>query len=328
MNKWTSALPTLLLLAIILILGFYTELYYHVSGNKTISMGKVNQPFHLLTDFEFHKIEIEHKNDYFLLSFEDGVWSYRSGEKALEQTAPLEARSDFIKKLIQTFATIKVNRELHNDSATKSNYLLDNPWLKVKLETTEEENLTLSFGLNNPISNTSYLLFHHSIYEINSIPSYLSQLTQSDFLSRNPFHGTWDGIKRWQLKKANQLLFSLQRENSQWTNHNDRPIESQITEQYLSQITKQQALIIIDEPEPSVAQTIQNSFERTLYEIELQDQKERIHQFQLTGPVSQIPSAQGNLNQVYVLRRKDKQFQWIISKDFFSALTSEQKNFK
>lgn len=319
-------LPSVLFGVLLFGLAFYTELYFHISGDDHQADVKVNQPFHLILDLNFEQIDLDYKSNTYVFNFVQGSW-YSHLQK---EGPPLEIRGDFIKKMINAMASIQVTRELNNDDATRTNFLLDRPWMKIKLATARGEQILLAFGLNNPVNRTSYMLYNNSLYEIESLPSFLIDLNSNDFISRNPFAAPWSGIKKWKVatNSPDRILNTFDYKDGQWYTPAGVQLNHSKVEEYLSILSTKQAVLILDKPEPFITQIIESEMNRPAYIISFEDSEKINHEFYLSRAVSNIPSSNGNLNQVYILKRKTTQFSWVVDKDFFQALVKEEKFLK
>lgn len=243
----------------------------------------------------------------------------QSDRWSITEPTPLPANGEIIQKLINTLRTIKVKETHSNDAINLTNYALSAPAIELSLTNGKGETTKLSFGLVNPIDNSTYLLDSSVklIYQIDNILPYFERVSLPDFIDERPLPFTLADFKSIKIFRGEKSLrFELFKDISGtlFLKPNVPLKETHITNS-LKSIFEMKSQKILDATESS--KLLEGQLKQSYLTIDLELESSGMQNFKVSQFLSEIPEQKIERGTVFAVTNTKSGHIYLVNKDFF-----------
>ena len=158
--------------------------------------------------------------------------------------------------------------------STWANFSLTNPLSKLTLSNQKGEQFQISFGVVNPIDNSTYVKVHQRpyIFQISGQQLTLDALDLADFIDSKVFTESVDKIVNidiYRTGRSKKAILSLKKIRDNWVGPKNNSLSQLKVTNFLKQITSIKSQMILDEKSNSVQKIIDQYTKSPLYTIYL-----------------------------------------------------------
>jgi hypothetical protein len=320
----TSALSILGFTLLAISLVIYAEFFRRNEKNSNVE----NTYSNIFNAKEFGNIvEVNLKNRLgsFELKSVDGKWK-------LLNPREIDAKMEAVNLIIQKVNELKIIKIYEKDAINLSNFSLEQPSISISLKNEAQQNLTYSFGLLNPIDNTTYVTSSNEkvIFQVNSLGRRLETMSLSNFLDSKIFSVPYEKINSYSIfrgtTKNAQLKITKQKEG--WKSSTGRLLDGGPLKKYFEVLSNLSSTHIIDEIDEELKTAIDEYLEKPLYRIEIEDDKNKKVVFEVSKYVRSLPTLNIEKRKHILVRSSDKKHVYLFSKDTIPHFQKTQYSFK
>lgn len=173
----------------------------------------------------------------------EGPW------RMLEPTS-IKARKDFFVKVIQALTDIQVRNVHQADSINTQSFSLDKPLFSLVLGPIDGAPIEISFGLLNPIDNTTYFSVKDQdwIYQSLALPLPLDTVTADELLDAKALAFNLDEIESIELSPNDLKLVKM---GTAWENGLGQRLDSKKVEGFLKDLLDLKSYMVLDKLDAS-----------------------------------------------------------------------------
>lgn len=326
----TSNWVTLFFLIVLVISGIFSEFFQAPSTvNKEFS--KYHYLYHKEEIANIEKISLHNRLGDFDLtrkSFENPQ------EWRLTSPRDLPASYDVIENILNTLEAIKIRKIFTKDSINLANFSLDSPMMKLDLFRKGAEKVTISFGLVNPIDNSTYLMASDKdvIYHIDSLNSSVEKLGLSDFVDSKVFTINKKNIQYLKifrgenLKAKPQLLITQDKEG--FKNESKELLEPEKINAYFDELLSLKSHFILDKVSEKLKTTLDKVLAKPFYTLVIKTKDDLIYTYQITSILSSLPDLKIEKRQNFIIKSSNREHPTVLDKTHFTLFGKRKSSFK
>ena len=284
-NK-TSALSIFGFTILAVTLIIYAEFFRRNEKNNKIESNYSN----IFNPKEFGKIlEVTLKNRLgsFELKSVEGKWK-------LLNPREVDAKLETVDLIIKKINELKIIKIYEKDAINLSNFSLEQPSITISLKNNKQQKLTYSFGLLNPIDNTTYVTSSNEkvIFQVNSLGRGVETMSLSNFLDSKIFSTSYDQIVGYTITRGNSknAQLKLTKDKRSWKSSTGRLLDEAPIKKYFGELANLSSTLIIDEIDEELKDSINQYLENPLYIIEIIDKNNRKTKFEISKFVRSLPN--------------------------------------
>lgn len=319
-STWLTALFTFFLL----ILLAYSEFFQNTTqDNKSIDL--LANPIRADIMANIKTIRIKNRMGSFVLNQQDNQW-------ILKEPRIMPANIETINKVLDTLNNVHVDTIHQYEPINLQSFSLDNPIMIIDLYSKLEETLQLKVGLINPINNTSYITVSgiNTIYQIELLKNNIEQMNLSEFIESSIFSPKAAEIQEFHLFSRDQKesLNSLTRSGNEWQSKRYKSISNQSVEEKLNEILNIKTHMIVDKVDDKLQTFIANYLESPIYTIKIKTIHDKNITYNISSLIKAIPELKLDKKQFFIMTASDRQYPYIIDKDFLDNFIIRYKDLK
>lgn len=231
------------------------------------------------------------------------------------------ANDDIFKRLFQTLKDIKIRKIFTYDAINVANFSLDAPLYQVSLIAKDGSKNVLSFGLVNPIDNSTYVATSsegEAIYHVDAVQSDLASLDMADFVDSHIFTPKAAQVKTLKIFRgtaSGQANFLLQRgDRGEW-NSRGRELDEAKTIQWLDELLLLKTMLIVDKSTPELDEAVTKLIEAPQYTLEIEDLNENVLTWTVSQTVNTLPDVRIEKRAYVLVRASNRPYPYLIHKD-------------
>jgi len=252
-------------------------------------------------------------------------WRMTEPRMVMANAQPLE-------RMLSALSEIKIRRIYDRDPINISNFSLDQPQMKVKLVSSDLSTKELSFGLINPIDNSTYIAFDQGdlIYHIDALNFTLENLDLINFIDTRIFALSIDqmaSLKIWR-ENISQPQLHLVNEDGQWKDAGLNLLEPIAVREFLTELTSLRSLFIIDKKSPELSLAIDQQLEKPLYTVEVISQSGDSYRYSLSQLVQSLPEMKFEKRQNFLIQASNRDYPFMLAKDSLELFNKRNNHFK
>lgn len=231
------------------------------------------------------------------------------------------ANNDVFKKLFETLKDLKIRKIFSYDPINIANFSLDAPLYEITLIAADGTKKILSFGLVNPIDNSTYISNSaetEAIYHIDAVQSDLASLDMADFVDSHIFTPKAAQVRNLKIFRGNptgQPSFQLFRgKNGEW-NSGNRELDEAKTLQWLDELLLLRTMLIVDKSTPELDESIEKLVESPQFTIQIEDLNENILSWVVSQSINTLPDVRIEKRAYVLIKASNRPYPYLIHKD-------------
>lgn len=309
-----------------LILAFFISLalmaiaseVFQFTPNARVEKGLFSNPVRSDIISNLQTITIKNRLGRVTLTKED------NGSWILKEPRVMPAKKTTIDKIIQSLNAIVVNNIHEYEPINLSSFSLNKPLLQIGLYTKLDDQLTLNFGLRNPINNTTYLTssLQKNIFQIEAPTFKMESVELRDFIDSHVFSMDVSNIKKLELFRNNQasayLIFERQSADKKWITNRYNTINQERTNKAITRLLKSPAHLILDEIDDKLQSTINNYFTKPLYSVKVYTFDSKVIVYKATSLVRSLPNINLEKRQNFIMTSSNRKYPYILNKKYLN----------
>ncbi len=231
------------------------------------------------------------------------------------------ANDEVIKQLFNTLREVRIRKIFTYDAINVANFSLDAPLFEVALVAHDGSRKLLSFGLINPIDNSTYISTSaetEAIYHIDAVHTNIAAMDMPDFVDSHIFSPKSAQVKTLKIFRGNAnaaLSFSLERgDRGEW-HSKGRELDEAKTLQWLDELLLLKTMLIVDKSTPELDETIQKLLESPQYTVEIEDLNENVLTWTISQVINTLPDTRIERRSYVLVKASNRPYPYLIHKD-------------
>lgn len=211
----------------------------------------------------------------------EGPW------RMIEPTS-ITARKDFFVKVIQALTDLQVRNVHRSDSINLQSFSLDRPLFTLNLGPVDGLPVEISFGLLNPIDNTTYFTIKDQewIYQSLALPLPLETVTTDELLDARALAFSVDKLDALEISPNG---IRLVRVGETWENGEGQVLDSKKVAQFLKDLQALKSYMVLDKLDADQAMALQQIMHSPQWRLKL-EQGEAAEIYLVSPPIDRIGS--------------------------------------
>lgn len=304
-------LTTAFALALLVLLGF-SEFFQNITQDKK-TLDLLANPIRADIMANIKTIRIKNRMGSFMLNQQNGQW-------LLKEPRVMPANIATVNQVLEALNNVKVDTIHQFEPINIQNFSLDNPIMVIDLYSKLEEKLQLKVGLINPINNTSYITVtgNETIYQVELLKHSLELKNLSDFIESSIFSSNEKEIselhifRRGQKESHNSLVLN----GNVWTSKRYKKINNEAIYKKLNTLLNIKTHMIVDKQDEALQNFISNYLESPLYTIKIKTKKNKNITYQVTTLIKALPELKLEKRLYFIMTASDRQYPYIIPKEY------------
>lgn len=263
-NKQTNWLLGVFLLLTVFA-GFYSELFQapqKAFDQQSLFKNPLSKSFLNKT----HTLQYVSRIENLTLQKNRNSWHLTSPRKIL-------ADKQTLMMLFEALEFIKVRKIYPKDAINVNNFSLNDPLLKLKLET-DEKIVEVNLGIINPVDQSAYLSTSLSeyIFQIEILKFPIETFGLSDFIDSRVIpldKSILAELSVYRGQAKGKPWFELTRSNDAWASDSKKELNQEKVDKYLNALLDSRSHTIFDELTESQEETIAKFFEKPTYTVKV-----------------------------------------------------------
>ncbi len=275
---------------------------------------------------------VENKFGKFILEKNNSKETFTSWEITSPRNLPAQNR--FVEDLVNSLQTLTIKNIHTIDPINLSNFSLDNPRLRIKYKINNSNWFELSFGLINPIDNSTYLHIAHKniIYHIES-PSFLSsldviempQVVDSDIFPFKKSDISSLEIEKYINSQKTSETLSFQKKKNIWLYKDGNALNFQEVEKFLEQLLLIKSQIMVDAKDENIDKILNKTLDPPLFKVTITITSGASFDYKISNLISKIPGLKIEKKQNFLIKSSLRKNPDIVSKNVLSIFQTTQK---
>ncbi len=251
----------------------------------------------------------------------------------LSKPRVIDANLEIVNKILETLEDIKIKRIYPKDQINLANFSLDNPISTLTIKDKNEEIKTLSFGLVNPIDNSTYLSVSgdNAIYHINVLKMSFEKIELSSIIDSQIFNFNWNQVKELKIYPQRQTTPALAIEKStdgtNWMSGQMNLDEEKIGE-YLNELISMKSHIILDKTDDELTAELDKILSVPFFKIVIVTTKDETNTYDISYFVNTLPNVKIEKKQNFIIRASNRKHPFLVNKDFMKLFYKRSNQFK
>jgi hypothetical protein len=254
-----------------------------------------------LTQLVQNPIPLDKLSEIKSMSFSNKMGSYKfenthpsfdiEGPWQMIEPTIIKARKDFFIKVQRALKEIQVRHTHRSDTINIQSFSLDKPLFVISFENTEGLITQISFGLINPIDNSTYFTLSgdNLIYQSNTLSIPLESVTTDELLDAKALAINSDIISMIELQEApfQKSQLKLIRVSDTWQDDEGIKFDKRKVDKLVSDLQEIKSYMVLDK----ISSTTQSELDRLMaapqWKLRLA-QRDYIETFFVAGPLSSV----------------------------------------
>ncbi|EQC46647.1 DUF4340 domain-containing protein [Bacteriovorax sp. Seq25_V] len=251
----------------------------------------------------------------------------------LSKPRVIDANLEIVNKILETLEDIKIKRIYPKDQINLANFSLDNPISTLTIKDKNDELKTLSFGLVNPIDNSTYLSVSgdNAIYHINVLKMSFEKIELSSIIDSQIFNFNWNQVKSIKIYPQRQTSAALAMERSadgtNWVSGSMALDEEKVGE-YLNELISMKSHIILDKTDDELTAELDKILSVPFFKIVIETTKNETNTYEISYFVNTLPNVKIEKKQNFIIRASNRKHPFLVNKDFMKLFYKRSNQYK
>jgi len=322
-KSYSLSLPVIGLTVLLLFAGLLSELF------QTPQVKRDPQDFNkkLIQETFFDSpTKIDFSNRFCQLQLETNLLSsHKPWMIVYPKVFP--AKSATVNRILDTLKDIKLKRTFINDPINQANFSLDKPVMTIKLDNNKSAPTTLTFGLINPIDNSTYMTMSSDpkvIYQVTGLSSPIETLETSDFLDASVFSLRLSQIDKLVIYRgkaqSKYRSFVLERKDEKWRTNFTRNPSKEKLKKWVDKLSALKSTLIIDKDSGKLEAALTKLKENPYYSIEVADRDGEKLSYTVSKVLKQLPEHTIDSKQHVLVFSSQRKYPYLLNKKVLEIL--------
>lgn len=253
-----------------------------------------------------------------------------NGQWIITQPRRINANENTINKLLDSLKNVKIKKIFPKDPINLSNFSLDNPTSTITLKNEEGVNETISFGLINPIDNSTYVVSDsdNAIYHVNAVKFSLEKLDLPSLIDSRVFSYAPNDIRAITVINSGKLRFAFERnKNDIWVSGKSA-LDDERVQDFLVKLTSFKSNLILDKRTDKMNERIDRYLQKPYFKIIVKIKTGEEIEYDLSWVLSSLPDLNIEKKENFIIRASNREHPFLVSKEYLSVLYKRIKSFR
>lgn len=214
----------------------------------------------------------------------DGPWQ-------MIQPTNIKARKDFFLKVLKSLTEIQVRHTHRADTINLQSFSLDKPLFSFIFETQDSSLIQVSFGLINPIDNSTYFSLTGSdlIYQSNTLSLPLESVTPDELLDSKALALNSELVSMIEIQEApfQAIQLRVNKISDLWQDNSGQRMDSKKLERYIGDLQNIKSYMVLDKLSPIASAELEKIMSAPRWRLKIA-QREYTETFFVAGPLTDI----------------------------------------
>ena len=271
---------------------------------------------HLLSKDDLNNtksIEFQNKMGKFTIHRHQDGWQITSPQT-------LQIKGKIIEQLLSTLGNMKIAKIFNNELINRSNFLLENPQVTIKLILQGKEKY-LRFGIINPIDNSTYLLVDKDdvIFNVNVLDFPLSSISITELIDDRAFPINIEKVTSIVFKRNAKEKWILVLQDGAWIDGKGQEFNSDAVMAFLQQLSSIPSIAILAEVTEKQQKKIDQAINPPIFEIGIkQDQIE--NNYQISNLINNLPDVKTDKKTTFVIFSSLINSKHLVAKEYLNQI--------
>ena len=244
----------------------------------------------------------------------------------MEEPRSLPANEGVIQEITDTLGQIKIRGVYPNDAINFSNYALDNPSVTLDLQYSSGETDTVTFGLINPINETTYIhrAMTDTIYHVDAFSHAMNSLSVVDFVDARAISIRAQEIRSLEIYRGLMNIPSLhiRKEGNMWLDKRNRGLREESVVSFLQEITSIKGVLILDDLDNRIQTEVETLLSRPLYRMAIRREGgEEIH-YRVSGIINRSIGPEIEPRKFVIVHASNREHPTVVHRDILNHLSA------
>lgn len=272
----------------------------------------------------------------------------RLGEFSLEKISDTEwmlikprvlpAKISTINLIFDALQNIKIKEVLVKDLINISNYSLELPLIKIKLNSSSSnqvaEQMEITFGLVNPIDNSTYSMLsqNDAIYHTSALDTALQSLALSDFVDSKIFPVSKENIASFQTYRGSplrsDLKLSIFKDSNEFKNKRGVRLHPKRIFKFFDDIHAIKSYFLLDKQSPKLQEQLEKLTNDPLYTVIIESKDKTKYTFKISGTIHSLDGIKMEKRKYFLISASHRKYPYLVNKKSLRLFYKTQKSFK
>ncbi|MBL7664828.1 MAG: DUF4340 domain-containing protein [Bacteriovoracaceae bacterium] len=242
----------------------------------------------------------------------------------------LPAKAQTLKQIIDALQEVTVRKIHQYEPINISSFSLDNPLIHMEFEVIDGAKYEIKIGLINPIDNSAYMTVtdHQTIYQIENLKFPIETFELGDFIEPRIFvfnPAEVDELSFYREQITNRPYFKITKTENNWFDSRQTALDATKTAEYFKNLFNLRSQVILDKPDESIIELLDQSLKRPQYIVVLKRQGKEI-EYRISYPIKQMPQFKVENRQSVIIKSSDEEQPYIVSKDLLKVFETSERS--
>ena len=269
------------------------------------------------------------------LSIESGLgrFSLALGQtKNWSLTSPrlIDANNDTIENILESLKKIKIKKIYPKDAINLANFSLDKPISTISLENTEGVSKKISFGLINPIDNSTYVSLDQdkAIYHVNFVNIPLEKLELSALIDSRIFSMDVDQLRSVQIIGENRVTrLKMENKEKKWISSR-RELDGVKVKKYLQELVSMKSHIILDKRTQKLEKRLERYLKRPFMKVLLTTDDDQKIEYLISYVINSLPDIKMEKKTNFIIKASNRQHPYLVDRSNMKLFYKKNSSFK
>lgn len=239
------------------------------------------------------------------------------------------AKETLIREIIKVFSSIEVKNIFPKDQINRNSFSLDQPIYTVEIEG-DNKTQSLSFGLINPIDNSTYLEsdLHENIFQTSTLSSDLRSLGMTDFINSNIFNFNTENILKVKLTRNKRTVFNINYKEQNWYDSKNKVLSKSKVNEFLVNLLNYKADIIIDRTTEEQNNQISKRIGEHTHIIEFGLKNNSSYRFFISRPIRSLEGMKLERRKFILIQEESTYYPLLVKRQFLNSLNTRERSLR
>ena len=254
-------------------------------------------------------------------------------EKNWKLLFPRKINADLavVSTILKSLENIRIKKIYPKDTINLGNFSLDNPIYTIELSNGNFFKKKISFGLINPIDNSTYITLagEGAIYHINTLDKSLERLEITGLIDSRIFNLEYDEISSIKIfpRFSSFPSLNLSKVKNNWFNKRKKLNKIEV-EKFLKKLTRIKSHTILDQQTEKLKNKVQYYMKRYLFQGEIENIKKEKIKYKVSYVINSLPDLPMGRKQLFILETSNRTYPFLVSKDYLTLFYRKSFGFR
>jgi hypothetical protein len=241
----------------------------------------------------------------------------------------INANEKLINDILSSLKTVRIKKIYPRDEINLANFSLNNPLAKLTLTTNTGREKTLSFGLVNPINNTTYVSLDtdDAIYHVNLLGVPIEKIELANIIDSRIFSMPWQEVESIKITNKNQLKLDIKKEKRIWYQGRRQLAEDRVTK-FLQEVVNIKSTVILDERTDKLERRLKGLLEKPFFKMEIKTKSGEIVTYDVSYVLNSLPDIKMEKKQNFIIRASNRKHPFVVNKSYVKYFYYKNSSFK